>query len=859
MKVRPNGSLLQPHRYPHRCISPWRQRQRHVQSSGYHTPLSKHNRHRRSIGSRRVLKNHRGVLNLPKKTALQLLQNVCLDTGGSPWHCEVVSSRKQKLSRLSPAGDHSARKLGFQVMASLDRLEGARKPILVSEFSENVRDPQVTSSVNGEASGYEKKSLKEKNLRGWRQGEGNVGGDGDDVIVVEEKCHIQSNNHSKGKQQVPEPSTSKQRSTDIEVIDLDDEVVNLAQIPPDHPHAASSSDTYIIELSSDEEDLSSSDVIPCSQRFPVGHEVLAQEYHPSFSSADIQYYINKPSQGECIIALVHPVAFYLKGCVELRVISGRIKIMGYEITVRDGFLPLVSSAVCAVLSLNTLPPDGPCPKDVTNALLAYGVRVRYPRDEVFVIVRPLKSPVLCTLKHYYPGVFSPPPIRQDIPPNLQNLIRNLQEKVGLRILDPNDPINGVLPLLHIPPEWEDAVNQIVQKKHVTEWPPRVVICGDQNTGKSTLARYLVNRLLSSRCKEVLYLDVDPGQSEFTVSTCLSLVKVMKPLLGPPWSHQLDPLIQYCFGHLNVGNDPVSYLKIVLKLIKNVKSSLELSSMPLIVNTMGWIVGLGAELQMGIVRCIQPTVMLYLKSSNSRQSGGPALNPLPHIVSERQSWLLRNALGVECPSLRYQLIHLTAVSLPQNREASDHSRVGESVLNRELQTVAYLGRLQSRVDHIPIPLHAVTPFRRQLEGLGIQILNASVPWRLILECVNGRLVSLGQAEESQFLPCSGVGGPRSVKPDEIIQCLGFGLVRGIDVESGFIYISTPTDMTTLDKVNCITVGALFLPRIILERTSHLEPTESLYPSRLKKKKRTMLQEPETKRVARSRYRQQHSTR
>ncbi|CAG0882541.1 unnamed protein product [Darwinula stevensoni] len=528
MKVRPNGSLLQPHRYPHRCISPWRQRQRHVQSSGYHTPLSKHNRHRRSIG-------------------------------GSPWHCEVVSSRKQKLSQLSPAGDHSARKLGFQVMASLDRLEGARKPILVSEFSENVRDPQVTSSVNGEASGYEKKSLKEKNLRGWRQGEGNVGGDGDDVIVVEEKCHIQSNNHSKGKQQVPEPSTSKQRSTDIEVIDLDDEVVNLAQIPPDHPHAASSSDTYIIELSSDEEDLSSSDVIPCSQRFPVGHEVLAQEYHPSFSSADIQYYINKPSQGECIIALVHPVAFYLKGCVELRVISGRIKIMGYEITVRDGFLPLVSSAVCAVLSLNTLPPDGPCPKDVTNALLAYGVRVRYPRDEVFVIVRPLKSPVLCTLKHYYPGVFSPPPIRQDIPPNLQNLIRNLQEKVGLRILDPNDPINGVLPLLHIPSEWEDAVNQIVQKKHVTEWPPRVVICGDQNTGKSTLARYLVNRLLSSRCKEVLYLDVDPGQSEFTVSTCLSLVKVMKPLLGPPWSHQLDPLIAQLltFTFLQVSPDAVA--------------------------------------------------------------------------------------------------------------------------------------------------------------------------------------------------------------------------------------------------------------------------------------------------------------
>ena len=48
-------------------------------------------------------------------------------------------------------------------------------------------------------------------------------------------------------------------------------------------------------------------------------------------------------------------------------------------------------------------------------------------------------------------------------------------------------------------------------------PTRVLICGPKGVGKSTFARYLLNRLLATQItgKGVAYLETDLGQSEFT--------------------------------------------------------------------------------------------------------------------------------------------------------------------------------------------------------------------------------------------------------------------------------------------------------------------------------------------------------
>lgn len=67
----------------------------------------------------------------------------------------------------------------------------------------------------------------------------------------------------------------------------------------------------------------------------------------------------------------------------------------------------------------------------------------------------------------------------------------------------------------------------------------VVLCGGVNVGKSTLLRYLVNRSLE-KWSEILVLDFDPGQSEFTVMGCLSAILIKNPLLGPNFSHLIKP-------------------------------------------------------------------------------------------------------------------------------------------------------------------------------------------------------------------------------------------------------------------------------------------------------------------------------
>lgn len=67
-----------------------------------------------------------------------------------------------------------------------------------------------------------------------------------------------------------------------------------------------------------------------------------------------------------------------------------------------------------------------------------------------------------------------------------------------------------------------------------------MLCGGKGVGKSTMLRFLVNRLLSSGKEEVLLIDFDPGQNEVTVPGCLSLSIIRKPLLGPNFTHLQNP-------------------------------------------------------------------------------------------------------------------------------------------------------------------------------------------------------------------------------------------------------------------------------------------------------------------------------
>ena len=93
------------------------------------------------------------------------------------------------------------------------------------------------------------------------------------------------------------------------------------------------------------------------------------------------------------------------------------------------------------------------------------------------------------------------------------------------------------------PDWDTAVSSILNALPSKNKKPRLVVAGGKGVGKSTFTRFIINRLLESNSKRdstpistVLYIDLDPGQAEFTIPGCLSITKVTRPIIGPNFCH-----------------------------------------------------------------------------------------------------------------------------------------------------------------------------------------------------------------------------------------------------------------------------------------------------------------------------------
>lgn len=59
-----------------------------------------------------------------------------------------------------------------------------------------------------------------------------------------------------------------------------------------------------------------------------------------------------------------------------------------------------------------------------------------------------------------------------------------------------------------------------------------------------------------------------------------------------------------------------------------------------------------------------------------------------------------------------------------------------------------------------------------------------------------------------------GGPVILSQATLCPCVGFGVLRGIDVARGLYFLLTPVDPSILRKVNCLLLGAISLPSCIL---------------------------------------------
>ncbi|PFH47021.1 hypothetical protein AMATHDRAFT_153153 [Amanita thiersii Skay4041] len=185
----------------------------------------------------------------------------------------------------------------------------------------------------------------------------------------------------------------------------------------------------------------------------------------------------------------------------------------------------------------------------------------------------------------------------------------------------------------LPTSWEKAL----ENTSSTTAGGVYLVKGAKKSGKSTFARTLLNHLLN-RFERVAYLECDLGQSEFTPAGMVALNIVNAPCFGPPFTHPTIPNAAHYIGATSPRSSPSHYLSCIQALFRSYELDVQtpivsnifsgsddvttdriLDTIPLVVNTMGWNKGLGADLTRKIQDTVQPSHVFEFVSSQTTEN------------------------------------------------------------------------------------------------------------------------------------------------------------------------------------------------------------------------------------------------
>ncbi|ULT96300.1 hypothetical protein L3Y34_004719 [Caenorhabditis briggsae] len=302
--------------------------------------------------------------------------------------------------------------------------------------------------------------------------------------------------------------------------------------------------------------------------------------------------------------------------------------------------------------------------------------------------------------------------------------------------------------------------------------------GHKGAGKSNLMRNLVNRCLSNGYEHVYVLDCDIGQSEFTPNGCISLTKVTSPLLDKPYGHQKKTFDNsYFYGDITVNDNNIDhYMDIFERLFNKFKLISEPGSV-CIVNSMGWIVDEGAEILDGIIRVIEPDLCVEIFRDQTEARYSFKEFEKCKVVEI----FANNSVGV--------------IGLPNQKKLP-------APLHRELTITGYFSSL------LPRPTIAsfasVPPYRLNFRNITICLpmdllvedchIFSSINTQLIALCVKNPDLKTRKLNGKQDMPSLSVIDSTS----PALQCIGFGIIRGVNVEERSVYVVTPVNLLKLQE-------------------------------------------------------------
>ena len=329
-------------------------------------------------------------------------------------------------------------------------------------------------------------------------------------------------------------------------------------------------------------------------------------------------------------------------------------------------------------------------------------------------------------------------------------------------------------------------------------------------GKSTFLRYLINRILDE-IGPLVVIDLDPGQAEFTLPGCISAVRIDSPVLGPNFTNQQRSKTLYLnLGDVNVSNISRRFSQQMARLVKRAQDHPDLNKLPWVVNTMGFNRGLGVKLIGEVVSKVNPSTMIEIRSRFEGKNYNINFDKLT---------------GDKCNLLQFEAVPEDS----KNMGSNDLWGIPEPAKLRDIVILSYFGHLY-RGDSSKFLL-GVKPFKVSWSDVHVQVLHSpDIKIAQVPALLNMSLVSLGILQDPKLVSEEGL-----VSPEASVDIVGFGFVRGVDVGQKLFYVVTPLRLDELKQVNCLSVGAVGLPKgIILSQ----KKTQNKVPYRSDPSKQTI---------------------
>ncbi|XP_033647445.1 polynucleotide 5'-hydroxyl-kinase NOL9-like [Asterias rubens] len=638
------------------------------------------------------------------------------------------------------------------------------------------------------------------------------------------KSHEASSVKDETLDKTPQEETTKEGSLGKE-IHLEEEVLDPIEVDEGAPEETDSplqdddetpSETDL-DLTMENSGESSDNIV--SSETPLDGEEL-QDVSPSVERDNSSYRIIKLRNSDQCLALLScssQLAFH--GRVLVRSIHGSVTVLGFPISASREYYPLYSPSSSCALCLETASGGRTyqlgSPTTLLQDVEAFlreedepAIEQTLQGQEGFVVALILKTMPEDTSVDYverFPGfknIFSSPENRECFQEDVdQASSLEAARAVGFQPLTPGTPHSTFSPL----PGYQTVIQAIQRwQSHAPDVPPVVLICGWKNSGKSTLCRYLSNSLIA-RLESVCYLEFDVGQTEFTPPGMLSLQRITEPVLGPPFTHSRAAERMCFYGDVHVHANPDSYLKICKYLMQEYQTNHR--HQPLIINTMGWMQGLGLQLLVDIIHMTQPTHIVQLWSPAQPR----VIQRITQTFLEHTSgWLHQSEEGNGTMMTQFpEVLEIDVPSIADKGcakfKASDH---------RTMALLAGLSKLQpSPLPQTPVVLSALIPLVLPWRCVAVHVTNGHVPLKQIMYALNGSVVGLCQADPSEMCVVL-KDHPKVFKSTPVCQCHGLGIIRGIDPVQKVFYILAAISKDALPEVNALFRGALSLPQPLL---------------------------------------------